>query len=100
MATTVRRGDRAPNSKPVQEVKYNGSTALYGRSGTGKTTLSASWPKPILYLNIKDNGTDSISDVEDIDVVHIDSIPRTCRNRSCGVTSRLRRVSFPIRPSY
>jgi hypothetical protein len=73
MATTVRRGDRAPNSKPVQEVKYNGSTALYGRSGTGKTTLSASWPKPILYLNIKDNGTDSISDVEDIDVVHIDS---------------------------
>ena len=78
MATTVRKadrddGDRAPGAKPVGEIKYNGSTALYGRSGSGKTTLAASWPKPILYLNVKDNGTDSVSDVENIDVVHINS---------------------------
>lgn len=73
MATTVRKEDRAPRSREVAKVKHNGSTALYGLSGTGKTTLSASWPKPILYLNIRDNGTDSISDVEDIDVVDIDS---------------------------
>lgn len=71
MATTVRKGDRAPRSKPVGEKKYNGSTALYGPSGTGKTTLAATYPKPILYLNIRDNGTDSISDVEGIDVVDI-----------------------------
>lgn len=73
MATTVRKDDRAPRSKPVGEKVYNGSTALYGRSGTGKTTLASSYPKPILYLNIRDNGTDSISDVEDIDVVDIDT---------------------------
>lgn len=73
MATTVRKGDRAPRSREVAKVKHKGSTALYGLSGTGKTTLSASWPKPILYLNIRDNGTDSISDVEDIDVVDIDT---------------------------
>lgn len=73
MAKTVRKDDRAPGAKPVSEVKYNGSTALYGPSGTGKTTLSASWPKPILYVNIRDNGTDSISDVKDVDVVHIDN---------------------------
>lgn len=73
MATTVREKDRAPGSKPVGEVKPARSTALYGRAGTGKTTLAASWPKPILYLNIKDEGTDSIADVEDIDVVDIET---------------------------
>lgn len=75
MATTVRKdaGDSYPGSKPVSEVKYHGSTALYGRSGSGKTTLAASWPKPILYLNIKDNGTDSIADEEDVDVVDIET---------------------------
>lgn len=73
MATTVRKGDRYPGSKPVAEVKYHGSTALYGRSGSGKSTLSSTWPKPILYLNIKDNGTDSIADVDDVDVKDIET---------------------------
>lgn len=73
MATTVRKTDRAPGAKPVGEKHYNGSTALYGRSGSGKTTLSATWPKPILYVNIRDNGTDSIADVEDVDVVDVDT---------------------------
>lgn len=73
MATTVRKGDRYPGSKPVAEVKYHGSTALYGRSGSGKSTLASTWPKPILYLNIKDNGTDSIADVEDVDVKDIET---------------------------
>jgi hypothetical protein len=75
MATTVRKTDGGsyPGSQPVKDVKYKTSTALYGRSGTGKTTLSATWPKPILYLNIKDNGSDSIADEDDIDVVHIET---------------------------
>lgn len=73
MATTVRKADRAPGSVPVAKKSYHGSTAMYGRSGSGKTTLAATWPKPILYLNIRDNGTDSISDVEGIDVVDIES---------------------------
>ena len=78
MATEVRKKDREkagryPGAEPVAKKKYHTSTALYGRSGTGKTTLSATWPKPILYLNIRDNGTDSISDVEDVDVKDIDS---------------------------
>lgn len=73
MATTVRKGDgdSYPGSKSVADVKYKSSAAIYGRNGTGKTTLSASWPKPILFLNILDNGTESIQDVEGIDVVHI-----------------------------
>lgn len=73
MATTVRKDDAAPGSKPVADKTYFTSTALYGRAGSGKTTLSATWPKPILYLNIRDNGTDSIADVEDVDVVDIEN---------------------------
>ncbi len=73
MAKTVRKGDRAPGSQPVAKKRYNGSTALYGPSGTGKTTLAGSWPTPILYLNIRDNGTDSIADLDDVDVVDIDT---------------------------
>ena len=77
MATTVRKdkhkGERAPRSKRIAEIQRRGSTALYGRSGTGKTTLASTYPKPILYLNILDNGDDSIRDVDDIDVVDIES---------------------------
>jgi hypothetical protein len=73
MATIVRKEDRAPGAKPVAEVKRNTSAALYGRSGTGKTTLASTWPKPILYLNILDNGEESISDVEGVDVVDIET---------------------------
>ena len=73
MATTIRKEDRAPRSKAVSEVKRNSSAALYGRSGTGKTTLASTWPKPILYLNILDNGEESISDVENLDVVDIET---------------------------
>lgn len=75
MATTVRKtdGERAPGAKRVSEVQRHTSTALYGRSGSGKTTLSATWPKPILYINIKDNGEASIADKEDIDVVDIET---------------------------
>lgn len=69
-----KKRNRAPGAKPVDTIHYHGSTALYGRSGTGKTTLSGTWPKPILYLNIRDNGTDSIRDLgDDVDVKHIES---------------------------
>lgn len=39
------------------------SFVFYGRSGTGKTTLSSTFPKPILLLDVRDQGTDSIEDL-------------------------------------
>lgn len=49
-------------------------TALvYGRSGSGKTTLAASFPKKILLLDIRDKGTDSIKDVEGVDVIEVEN---------------------------
>lgn len=64
--------DKLP-TRPVSETPPYRSTVIYGRTNTGKTTLAATWPKPILYLDVRDRGTDSISDVEDIDVMQIES---------------------------
>lgn len=63
--------DLLPGVRKIGDIERPRSTVLYGRSGTGKTTLAASWPKPILYLDIRDEGTDSIADVDRIDVKEI-----------------------------
>lgn len=57
----------------MADIKKSKSFVLYGRSGTGKTTLAASFPKPILYLDVRDEGTDSISDVEELFVREVAS---------------------------
>lgn len=80
MATTGRKtkdkhskGESAPGAVPIAEVDTNPSVLLYGLSGSGKTTLASTWPLPMLYLNINDDGMDSIRDVEGIEVVDITS---------------------------
>ena len=58
----------------VSDIKRPRSWAVYGRSGAGKTTFAASFPKPILLLDVRDQGTDSVSDHEDMYAKDIDSI--------------------------
>jgi len=48
------------------------SALIYGRSGTGKTTIGSTFPAPILFIDIREKGTDSISNVEGVDVVSIE----------------------------
>jgi hypothetical protein len=57
--------------RPVSKTYKHRSYVMYGRSGSGKTTLASTFPKPILLLDAKDRGTDSISDVEGIDVMDV-----------------------------
>lgn len=67
---------KAIKALPVRSVRdsLNHLTALfYGLSGSGKTTLSGTFPGPVLVLDIGDKGTESISDVEDCEVMEIDS---------------------------
>ena len=59
--------------RPVSEVQQHRSMVVYGRSGSGKTTFAATFPKPMLLLDVSDKGTDSISDVEGIDVMEVES---------------------------
>lgn len=57
--------------KPVSELPLFISALFYGRSGSGKTTVAASFPKPALLIDISEQGTDSIFDVEGVDVIQI-----------------------------
>lgn len=68
---TSKSEKRAPGARPIAVSKFR-SYALYGRSGTGKTTFACTFPKRILLLDIRDEGTDSVSDVEGVDAVEID----------------------------
>ncbi len=57
---------------PVHQLSLIVTALFYGRSGTGKTTIAGSFPKPILFIDIGERGTDSIFDQEDIDSIQID----------------------------
>lgn len=45
---------------PVGEMSEWLSIAVYGRSGTGKTTFAGTAPKPLLILDVNDRGTISV----------------------------------------
>lgn len=62
-------GRIAPISLEDLYVKMN----LYGRSGTGKTTLACSFPKPLLLIGSED-GTKSVHNVEGVDFVKVDTV--------------------------
>jgi hypothetical protein len=49
------------------------ATVFWGRSGTGKTTCASTFPKPLLLLDVREKGTDSISNVKGVKVGEITS---------------------------
>lgn len=60
-------------AKPVKDVVNYVTSLFYGRSGTGKTTLAATYPKKMLVMDFRDKGTDSIRDVEEVDILEIET---------------------------
>lgn len=59
--------------RPISELQPRLSMLVYGRSGTGKTAFGSTFPKPLLLLDVRERGTDTISRVEGIDYISIDS---------------------------
>ena len=57
--------------KPVHEQPMTLSALFYGRSGTGKTTLASTFPGPLLLLDFRERGTDSVYDVKDLFVMNV-----------------------------
>jgi len=49
--------------RPVGEKTGNLKALFYGRQGTGKTTLAATFPHPIIFLDMREEGEDSIADL-------------------------------------
>lgn len=56
----------------VQEITSGQTALFYGRSSTGKTALSSTYPKKMLVLDIKERGTETIRNVEGIKVLQVD----------------------------
>lgn len=69
---------KATNPRPpieiveVGELPFALAALVYGRSGTGKTTISATFPKPLLLLDVREKGTDSIANVKGVEVGRIE----------------------------
>lgn len=56
----------------VKDISTGKLWVLWGKSGSGKTNMLATFPKPILYLQYGDDGTGTIEDADDIDVIVIE----------------------------
>ena len=56
----------------VKEMPKSNLWVLWGKSGSGKTHMLSTFPKPILYLQYGDDGTGTIEDVDGIDVIVIE----------------------------
>ncbi len=57
--------------KPVTELKTNLVMLVYGRSGSGKTHFGSTFPRPILFIDTNERGTETIAQEEDVDVVRV-----------------------------
>ncbi len=58
--------------QPVSELDTNLVMLVYGRSGTGKTAFGATFPKPILFIDTNERGTETIKQESDVDVIRIE----------------------------
>lgn len=57
---------------PITSLTPAISMLVYGRSGTGKTAFASTFPKPILLLDIRERGTDTIAKIDGIDRLQVD----------------------------
>lgn len=58
--------------KPGKQRKYR-TYLFYGQAGTGKTTLSSTFPGPIALGDFRDQGDDSVSDVDNLEVFPVEN---------------------------
>jgi len=58
--------------KPVGEIEPFLTMLCYGQAGRGKTVFACSFPKPLLLLDIREEGQDSVSDVEGVDLLAVE----------------------------
>ena len=59
--------------KPIKETGKRKLVVIYGQSNTGKTVLSSTFPKPMLYVSIGDEGSNPIADIDGIDIIKLDT---------------------------
>lgn len=60
----------------IQELGQRNLWVLYGKSNSGKTHVASTFPKPLLYLQIGDDGSNTIAHVEGISAISISSVKK------------------------
>jgi hypothetical protein len=60
---------RLDDAVDISDLGQNSLWVVYGKSGSGKTELLSTFPKPILYVQVGDDGSNTISDKEDIEAL-------------------------------
>lgn len=76
--TTTKKTTPKPPSvldkmKPIAEMQTGTAMLIYGRANTGKTAMLGTFPKPLLYLDIQEHGTETIAQTEGITGISIES---------------------------
>jgi hypothetical protein len=61
--------------RPLEEIESPVTMLAYGQSGTGKTVFASTFPKPLLLLDVREKGVESITDVKGIDILEIEEWP-------------------------
>ena len=60
----------------IQELGQRNLWVLYGKSNSGKTWVASTFPKPMLYLQIGDDGSNTIARVEGIKAIRINTVQK------------------------
>ena len=60
----------------ISELGQRNLWVLWGKSGSGKTHFSATLPKPLLYIQIGDDGSNTIAHVEGIKAIRANTLER------------------------
>lgn len=68
--TDAENGVRA-RIRSVQDIEQYYKVLFYGRSGTGKTTLAGDFPGPVLIIDIREEGTRSLSNRDNVFVFEV-----------------------------
>ena len=58
----------------ISDLGHRSLWVIWGKSNSGKTWLSSTFPKPLLYIQIGDDGANTISNVDGIDALRIQTM--------------------------
>lgn len=64
------------NEVDIGDLGQSSLWVIYGKSASGKTELLSSFPKPLLYIQIGDDGSNTIRDKEGIKALRAESVPQ------------------------
>ena len=60
------------NVVPISNLGQRKLVVLWGKSNTGKTEVGSTFPKPMLYIQVGDDGSNTIAHKEGIDAIRAD----------------------------